>query len=42
MTKAFHGVYATAQERKLDLRTAATLVAVAKVTEATRTRGIYP
>jgi glutamate dehydrogenase (NAD(P)+) len=42
MTKAFHGVYATAKERKVDLRTAATLVAVSKVTEATRTRGIYP
>ena len=42
MTKAFRAVYATAQERKLDMRTAATLVAVSKVTEATRTRGIYP
>jgi glutamate dehydrogenase (NAD(P)+) len=42
MAKAFHGVYSTAQERKVDLRTAATLVAVSKVTEATRIRGIYP
>jgi glutamate dehydrogenase (NAD(P)+) len=42
MTKAFHAVHATAQERKVDLRTAATVLAVSKVTEATRIRGIYP
>jgi glutamate dehydrogenase (NAD(P)+) len=42
MTKAFTGVYSMAKERKIDLRTAATLMAVSKVTEATRIRGIYP
>ena len=42
MTRAFHAVYAIAQEHKTDLRSAATRLAVAKVAEATRTRGIYP
>jgi len=42
MTRAFHAVYAIAQEHKTDLRSAAMRLAVAKVAEATRTRGIYP
>ncbi len=42
MTRAFHAVYATAQEHKTDMRTAAMLLAVARVAEATRTRGIFP
>jgi len=42
MGKALRTVHQTAQERKLDMRTAATLVAVSKVTDATRVRGIYP
>jgi len=42
MKKAFHGVYSVAQERKVDMRTAALVVAMSKVAEATAVRGIYP
>ncbi|NWJ98471.1 MAG: Glu/Leu/Phe/Val dehydrogenase [Chloroflexi bacterium] len=42
MTKAFKDVYRVAQEKKLDLRTAAYILAVGRVAEATKTRGIYP
>jgi glutamate dehydrogenase (NAD(P)+) len=42
MGRAFHAVHAAAQEHKTDMRSAAMMLAVAKVAEATRTRGIYP
>jgi len=42
MRQAFHGVYRVAQERKVDMRTAALVVAMSKVAEATAVRGIYP
>ena len=42
MTRAFHAVYGTAQERKTDMRSAAMILAVAKVAEATEIRGIFP
>jgi len=42
MSKAFHSVYSIAQERKVEMRTAALILGVSRVAEATRTRGIYP
>jgi glutamate dehydrogenase (NAD(P)+) len=42
MTRAFHAVYSIAQEHKTDMRSAAMRLAVSKVAEATRTRGIWP
>jgi glutamate dehydrogenase (NAD(P)+) len=42
MLQAFDQVYALADERKLTLRTAAYLLAVRRVADATLTRGIYP
>lgn len=42
MTRAFHAVNATAQRHKTDMRSAAMMLAVGKVAEATRIRGIYP
>ncbi len=42
MSQAFRAVYDKAQERKVDLRTAALMLAIAKVAEATAVRGIYP
>ncbi len=42
MTKAFAQVYKIAQEKKVDMRTAAYILAVGRVAEATVTRGIYP
>ncbi len=42
MTRAFAEVYKIAQERQLDMRTAAYILAVGRVAEATKTRGIYP
>ena len=42
MIRAFHAVFATAQERKTDMRAAAMILAVAKVAEAARNRGIFP
>jgi glutamate dehydrogenase (NAD(P)+) len=42
LKKAFNEVYGFAQERKLDLRRAAYVLAVDRVAEAVRLRGIYP
>jgi glutamate dehydrogenase (NAD(P)+) len=42
MTRSFAEVHATAQERDLDMRTAAYILAVAKVVRALDERGIYP
>ena len=42
MTRAFNEVMACAEKYKVDLRTAANVLGVARVAEATTTRGIYP
>jgi len=42
MEKAFYDVYNTSQKRKVDMRTAASLIAVERVAEAVTLRGIYP
>lgn len=42
MVHAFDNVWATAQQHQVDLRTAAYIVGVSRVAEATLTRGIYP
>ena len=42
MTHAFEAVWEKAQTHQCDLRTAAYLVAIARVAEATQLRGIYP
>ena len=39
---AFKDVYATAQKHKTDMRTGAMVVAVGRVAEATRIRGLFP
>jgi glutamate dehydrogenase (NAD(P)+) len=42
MQRAFRKVLEIHQERKIDLRTAANTVAIARVVEASRLRGLYP
>ena len=42
MSHAFQDVYNIAQEKKLDMQTAAYILAVGRVAEASKTRGIYP
>ena len=42
MVASFENVRAIAEQRKVHLRTAAYLLAVQRVAEATLTRGIYP
>ncbi len=42
MTRAFEAVWSLAQERVVDMRTAAYLLAVARVVEAIERRGIFP
>jgi glutamate dehydrogenase (NAD(P)+) len=42
MDRAFEAVYAMAQRHEVDMRTAAYMVAVARVAEATTLRGLYP
>jgi glutamate dehydrogenase (NAD(P)+) len=42
MEKAFYDVYNVSQKKKLDMRTAASLIAVQRVAEAVTLRGIYP
>ena len=42
MTRAFEDTARTAREHDVDLRTAAYMLAVGRVAEATLTRGIYP
>jgi glutamate dehydrogenase (NAD(P)+) len=42
MTRAFHRVLEISLREKVDMRTAALIVAVRRVAEATRLRGLYP
>jgi glutamate dehydrogenase (NAD(P)+) len=42
MRRAFHEVHETAKRHKTDMRTAAHALAVGRVAEATRTRGLFP
>ena len=42
MRRAFHEVYETAKRSKLDMRTSAYVLAVSRVAEATRARGLFP
>jgi glutamate dehydrogenase (NAD(P)+) len=42
MRRAFEDVYATAQRYQTDMRTGAYILAVGRVAEATRVRGIFP
>jgi glutamate dehydrogenase (NAD(P)+) len=42
MVKGFRDVLKVSQEEKVDMRTAAYMLAVSRVAEATRLRGIYP
>jgi glutamate dehydrogenase (NAD(P)+) len=42
MVQAFHDVFNIAQQRKIDMRTAAYLTGINKVAQATRIRGLYP
>jgi glutamate dehydrogenase/leucine dehydrogenase len=42
MDRAFEAVYAMSRDREVDMRTAAYMVAVARVAEATTLRGLYP
>ncbi|MCD5390608.1 Glu/Leu/Phe/Val dehydrogenase [candidate division NPL-UPA2 bacterium] len=42
MSKAFNNVLRLSLEKKVDMRTAALMLAVSRVAEATRIRGLYP
>ncbi len=42
MERAFYDTYRLSQEKKVDMRTAASMLAVSRVAEATSLRGIYP
>jgi glutamate dehydrogenase/leucine dehydrogenase len=42
MVKSFNDVYETAREYKVDMRKGSTVLAVRRVVEATKTRGIWP
>ncbi len=42
MSRSFNDVYRIATERRVDMRTAAYVLAVGRVAEATRVRGFYP
>jgi glutamate dehydrogenase (NAD(P)+) len=42
IVRAFRNVLRIAQERRVNMRTAAYLIAVDRVAQATMTRGIYP
>jgi glutamate dehydrogenase (NAD(P)+) len=42
MKRAFHEVHETSKRHKTDMRTAAYLLAVARVADATRVRGLFP
>ena len=42
MEKAFYDVYNVSQKKKVNMRTASSLIAVERVAEAVRLRGIYP
>jgi glutamate dehydrogenase (NAD(P)+) len=42
MCRSFHDVYAISKKHKVDMRTAAYILAIDRVAEATKIRGIYP
>ena len=42
MTRSFHEVYAIRQQEKVNMRTAAYMLAIGRVAEAKRLRGIFP
>jgi glutamate dehydrogenase/leucine dehydrogenase len=42
MKRAFHEVYEVSKRSKVDMRTAAYMLAVGRVAEATRVRGLFP
>lgn len=42
MQKAFDNVYRISEERKVNMRKAAYILAIERVAEATRIRGLYP
>jgi glutamate dehydrogenase (NAD(P)+) len=42
MTEAFEDCWAMANKKNVDMRTAASILAIARVAEATKLRGIYP
>jgi len=42
MTKAFHAVYEMHKKHGVDLRTAAFVLAISRVAEAMKLRGIWP
>lgn len=42
MERAFYDTYKLSQEKKVDMRTAVSMLAVSRVAEATSLRGIYP
>jgi glutamate dehydrogenase (NAD(P)+) len=42
MRRTFHDVYAVSKKYKVHMRTAAYILAIGRVAEATKTRGIYP
>ena len=42
MEKAFYDVYNVHKNKKIDMRTAASMIAVERVAEAVNLRGIYP
>jgi glutamate dehydrogenase (NAD(P)+) len=42
MNAAFKEVYGTAESYRVDMRTGAYILAVSRVAEATRVRGIFP
>jgi glutamate dehydrogenase (NAD(P)+) len=42
MTRAFNAVYANYEQYRVDMRTAAQMLAVKRVGDALKTRGIYP
>jgi glutamate dehydrogenase (NAD(P)+) len=42
ITKAFHEIYNLAKQKKVSLRTAAYMIAVGRIAEAIRVRGLYP
>jgi len=42
MLRSFHDVYDTSRQMGIDMRTAALVLAIGRVAEATKTRGLYP
>ncbi len=42
MQRSFHDVYETAENNKVDMRTGAYMLAISRVAEVTRLRGIFP